>query len=346
MLIDCFGRPIRRTRHSRLDQLGMFGTSDALATMGRLFGAHGETDTGAGTGGTGGSGSGTGGNAGGAGGQNKGKGGTGANTDGGEGDDDDDDDAKPVLSKAEKAKIVAARDRAKAEAAAIRDALGLTTRWEDDDENPGKKKLVVDGLDGLKKLRAEAEDADEAALKKKGDWDTRKAQLTTQHKAQLAAAKTDADKRYAGVTSLLSNLAKAEPLRAALAAEGAVDEHENDPAKRGQYADLLKLIGDRVQVRLDQDEDTGSASLTVQVLDEDGEPLLDGKGKPVAMRDFVRTWLDGRGHFRRANFRPGSGAGGHGGAGGQKASAGGRQAPATVKEHAKAEAGRLFQLML
>ena len=337
----------RARRRTRLDLSGMFGTTDAVATMGRLFGMHHNVDAGAGSSAGGNGDSGTAGSGSGAGGQNKGKGGTPAGQGGDDGDDDADDDTKPVLSKAEKAKIVAARDRAKAETRAIADALGLTTSWVDDDENPGKKKLVVDGLDSLKKLRDDAENADESALKKKGDWDTRKAQLVTQHKAQTQAMKDAAAKREAGLTGLLSNLAKAEPLRAALAAEGAVDEFEDDANKRGQYADLLKLIGDRVQAQVDVDEDTGSASLTVQVLDEDGEPLLDGKGKPVPIRDFVRGWLDGRKHYRKANFRPGSGAGGHGGAGGHKAGTnGGRQAPADRKEHAKAQAERMFSLLV
>lgn len=262
---------------------------------------------------------------------------SGGNGDGGSGgastsSNSDDKGGNDQVFAAEKKKLIAERDRAKQVNRAILESLGLSVEWVDDDD--GRRVPKIDGLEKIKDLLKRAED-DEDQKQKDGKWEDRKKQLTEQFNAQLQKVGESAEKRIKSRETILRQLAVLEPLKAALAAEHALD----DPDGQGTFSDLVSLLAPRFAVTVDEDEETGECSLSVAVHGADGQPVLDGKGKPMTVRAYVAEFLKQKPHFRAASYRSGSGAGGHGGAG-----TAGRpnQGAKTPIEHARQAAGQLF----
>jgi hypothetical protein len=46
-----------------------------------------------------------------------------------------------------------------------------------------------------------------------------------------------------------------------------------------------------------------------QVVDDEGEPLEDSKGKPITVDAFVEKYLDKRPHLKKSDFKGGKGSG-------------------------------------
>jgi len=292
------------------------------------FGMHYEPDqTGAGSGGAGAGAGGQAGAGGAAGGQGEGGGEGGAGA------------TKPpagTLSADAAKQLQRERDRAKTLNRAVFAAMGVNAdevEWETGaDGSPVPK---VPGLDAVREMVSERRQKDDADADKNKTWAQRKTELQTQHATQTNALKAQHKKDVDGLTAVINRLAVTEPLKAALAAEGAID----DPDGKGNYQELVELLARSLRTTVERDEQS-NYGLNVQVMGAEGNPKLDGQGNPVAPRDFVRQWLDARPHHRKPNFRPGSGAGGHGGAGGQGGRPGGGQ---TIAQQAAAAANALFK---
>ena len=211
------------------------------------------------------------------------------------------DGDKGQMPYAEAKKLIAERDRAKAVNQAISDALSLETSWETGED--GKPKPVIKGLDDLKNLRQQAITAKEEALKKAGKWDEHKNELNRLHQEELARLTNVGQRKVQGRERIIENLAVESPLQVALKDEGIIDS---------ALGDTIQLLRGRLSVAVEEDEETGEARLTVQPKGDDGKPMLDAKGNPLSVKQFVADWMSKRPHLKQANVRRGPGAGGYG----------------------------------
>ncbi len=90
----------------------------------------------------------------------------------------------------------------------------------------------------------------------------------------------------------------------AIAQRFAVDNAITHAASKKQAVNPLHVVELlRSRVRLSKD------GQVVEVLDERGEPLYDGHGKPLAVDSFVDGWLNANPHFLPAGVKPGAGQG-------------------------------------
>jgi hypothetical protein len=280
---------------------------------------------GGGSGGAGGTGGGTG---------DGGGAGDAADDDGGDGGDDPPaaDPGNRTLTLKEAKKLIRQRDASKQLANRLITELGLEVEW-DQDPTTGKRVPKIKGLEKLKRPGKSDESKEgEGDGEGRGSFKEQRKQLEQQHTERTDTLTRKHKAERDGLVSVIEQLAKSAPLRAALAAENAID----DPDNKGGYSDLIRLLGDRIQVNTEFDEESGETELLVNVVAEDGNPITNGKGEPLTIRDFVANYLKARPHLIKPEFRRGSGAGGHGGAGG----AGGR--PVTAREHGKKAAAALF----
>lgn len=294
----------------------------------------GESDGGAGDGG------GDGGGGAGDGGADKGgkgkKGGGGDNSGGGSGDG-----GNPDLEEIRRDRNAArkARDKAKQGLRQLAAAVGIDPEAVEieetgDAENPYR--LKVEGLDEIatvvqnhRKGKKGGGTADADAVE----------ELNRKHQTAVQKIKKAHKAEVAARDAWIQSTAVVEPLRAALAAEGAIDDSGD-----GSFNDLVALLSPRVRAKakfVDADEDNPDAKPTFDVVREilgpDGTPMLDkAEGKPVSLRAMVKDFLDKKPHFRSPKFRPGPGAGGNGGGTG---AAGG---PVDRKQHARKAAAALF----
>lgn len=234
------------------------------------------------------------------------------------------DPPKPeMISKAEADRAFKSRDQAKAGLRLLAQTFGIDPEDirvvpnPDDKENPYK--LECEGIEDLGKLVADAKKAAAAAKKKKGNkkdgddpdagddgWAEREKQLTDSHKEQLKKTREKAKAREDAVSSFVDSRIVTAELRAACAAEGAIDDDG------GKYEDLVELIRKRLKVDRAFDEESGEFTLNLKPLKSDGSPLLDGTGGPASVRQLVKVYLDEKPKYRQANFRGGPGAGGYG----------------------------------
>lgn len=228
-------------------------------------------------------------------------------------------------------KLIRQRDNAKLVNRAITETLGLEVEWVEDDET-GTRKPNIKGLDKIKAL-LEGGEGDPKPTGNKG----RIEQIEQQHAVKVERMKSRHQTEIAGMMDIITEVAVVEPLRAALAAEGAYDDAEGDDA--GKFNDLVTLLRPRLKVAVDRDDDDPKPTLSIAVVDEQGKLVTNKAGDPVTIRQYVRDFLNRKPHFRSANFRRGPGAGGSGDAANFAQRGRGK---ATVAEYAQQQAAAMF----
>lgn len=156
--------------------------------------------------------------------------------------------------------------------------------------------------DELLKLRDEKAHAEEERAKKAGEWDKLKIQIVTEHDKTVAAKNAT----IASLTKAYDNQLIDSAVVTAIAAE------------KGNATLLKPHVREHVKVTQDD-----NGTFNVQVVDDAGNPRVDGAGKFISVSDFVKELREQdtfAGAFLGAQSSgggtpPGGGAGG--GAGGK-----------------------------
>jgi hypothetical protein len=181
--------------------------------------------------------------------------------------------------------------------------------------------------------------------KKLGKWEDREKELNDAWTKKLQKATADAETKSGTAVAAATKRAKAlegligedsvvNEIRSAALAEGAFD-----PKGDGRFDDLTKLIGNRVKLELEIDEETGRATKKVTVLSDDGTtPMLDEKGQPAGVRKLMAAFLADRPHMKASKTVRGPGAGGYGNATHTAQGAG----PMSLAERGKAVGLKVF----
>jgi hypothetical protein len=238
------------------------------------------------------------------------QGGGGADTTGG--GEQDDPPPVPMVPKSEATAAFQARDAAKKALKATVALLGYDPQHTKvvetgDADNPWRVEL--DGEDITEEFKGKKRPA------KSQTGDELKA-AEAKYKSRLAAVGAEYSKREAGLIRIIDQLAVLTPLRAACAANDALDSG----GQAGEYADVVELARKSLRTEVSRDDegqivldDAGNPTITVTPMNADGTPMVETTtGKPVAIGEFVKRFLDKRPAFKR-NKRPGGpGAGGNG----------------------------------
>lgn len=236
-----------------------------------------------------------------------------------------------TVSRATLDEAIRERDKAKQVNRTLMDALGLETEWIDDEEKPGRRKPNIKGLDRIKTLMQKQSDDEEETQKKKGDWDSKKRQLTDQHNQQLTAVKTTHKRQIDARDGFIKRLAVVEPIRQACVAEHAVDDDS------GKFEDIVALLSPRIKVEIDEDDETGDIAVKVQPIGDDGKVMTNKKtGEPLTIQEVVAEFLTKRPKFRQSRFARGAGTGNWNGNGSNGRAVGGNG------NHAEEAADELF----
>ena len=217
-----------------------------------------------------------------------------------------------LIPRAEAQAAFRSRDEAKAGLRLIATAMGIDPATikvvanPDDAANPFK--LEAPELEALKPVIEQHRQNQQSVRRRGMTLDSLEQQLNTAHQADVQARVAAFNAERDELTGLLRDQLSTPMLRAAFAAEGAVDE-----TKDGNYEDLIALTKGRVKVDILRDDTTGGRpQVKVTPLKEDGTPLLDSNGKPATVRQLAAEFLNQRPHMRNSGFRRGPGAGGHG----------------------------------
>jgi hypothetical protein len=173
-----------------------------------------------------------------------------------------------------------------------------------DPENP----YEVQG-EAFEELREAAEKmrsapGDTGAKKRDLEEKKRRIQLPIIRERDAARAERDALKKW------VQSNAVGAPIRLACRESNAIDDDG------GKFQDIVNLLSPRMPVNVSWDEDDRTATVSIPVLDENGDPLANATGDP--MRDakiLVDDLLKRKPKYKQANFRPGPGAGGANGHG-------------------------------
>jgi hypothetical protein len=162
--------------------------------------------------------------------------------------------------------------------------------------------IEADGLDELLQTVAAAR----SASRGKAKWEDREAELNSAHQRQVKKVAEAKDLQIAARDAWVREHAVISPIRAACLAENAID------SDNGTFDDVVALLAPRIGVSADVDENGGRLKVKVSPLNEDGTPMLDGKGEPATVRQLVASFLNKRPHLKKPGFRPGPGVGGNG----------------------------------
>lgn len=168
-------------------------------------------------------------------------------------------------------------------------------------------------IDEIKVLKAEQARLEEEKAKAEGRWDDLKRQLNEAHQKEITKERT---RIQALETTVERNLIDGEAARAIAAAEGNTDL-------------LLPHVKSRVKVLQSED-----GQFAVRVVDEHGNPRVNGQGDFMGIRDLVSEMREQEtfaGAFKSKVAGSGSGTAGNEGEGTGRASSGGGAVPKNVK---------------
>jgi hypothetical protein len=187
------------------------------------------------------------------------------------------------------------RDRAKQKTRALLSVLGVANpdevsiRFTDDPDQP----VVVEGLDEITELiergRNAAQDANPA--------ERRRQQAQFRQRIE-----TPLKKEIAALKKWVEENAVIEPIRRACRNQHIVDDDG------GQFADVVQLLRPRMPVRVEFDGD--HASVFIDSINEQGDPLRTGDDEPFDAEMMVAELAKRKPKFKQADYRPGPGAGG------------------------------------
>lgn len=214
--------------------------------------------------------------------------------------------ADDTIPRSEATKAFKDRDKAKAGIKLFAKTLGIDPddveiEPTDDKENPYK--LVAPGLDDIATIVADAKKNKRGTVK----WEDRETELNTAHQKKLQKAVGEKQTEVESRDNWIKGAAVVDPIRAACVAEKAIDDDGT-----GNFDDIVALLTPRVRVDTKTDEETKQLKVIVTPIGEDGLPMTDKDGKPVAVRQLVADFLTKRPKYRQSGFRPGPGAGGYG----------------------------------
>ena len=217
-----------------------------------------------------------------------------------------------------------ARDLAKRQTRTLLTMLGYDPKHvkiipNDDGDEDNPFRFEMDGEDITDQIRAKS--------KKKSGSQSDTSEIERKYQSRMANAAQAATKRETALINALESVAVLAPLRAAFAANNAVDSGGN----AGEYTDLVELSRRYLRTEVARDDDgtieldaDGKITLSIVPLNNDGTPMVEANSqRPVSIEKFVKTFLDKRPAFKKAQKAAGPGAGGHGtNAGGRMASNG------------------------
>lgn len=164
------------------------------------------------------------------------------------------------------AAIKAATTKANREAAELRIKA---KSWEKFGKSPEELEQLLTDHEELVKLREERELTE---AEKKGQWDQLKQQMNEKHQSELRkkdlAIEEERQRQVQLRKSIESHLIQS-------AAISAISEHKGIPRL------LLPVVANHIRIK----EDSGK--FNVEVVDESGEPRVNGKGDPLTLSEFV-----------------------------------------------------------
>lgn len=121
----------------------------------------------------------------------------------------------------------------------------------------------------IKELLEAQANAEEDRLKKAGDFDSLKAQLESNHAAELAKR----EERISALTKQIEKLMYSDQVKTVLA----------DKDVEGNPTLLMGPLRDRVKI--EEDSETGEFRMTV--LNADGHPMLNSSNQPATLKDLA-----------------------------------------------------------